>query len=770
VTRSRGLGALVVAVALAFPGASLAADAPLGPEIDRLAASAAALGAGTPPAQLEASVERLGELVSRARAEGAPPTQQQRLLETAERLSSAAESARHSMEARAGDDEAALEALYRSTDWQRLDYVDGLLGYWRAWAAAGRAQALPAGPERKKLLQQAERGFSRSASELRLPGLARSSLLGLGAVRRELGDRDGAREALTRLEKLLGDGSDPPTLASVRFELAVLAFQDGDLARGRALAAQLAQGGRLTPAQQIGLARVEAEALLSARRAGKAGPEASAEAAALLRQLSSGGGVAGDEGGRAAMALLLAYRHELEGQDVGAAGALVTAESAFEAKRWAEARDAYAQALGGGAALPESARDVARYKYAVALAQTGARSEASSQLEGLLAGGAKRLDPALRAPAARLAFTLARVEASESKDAAAEARLAAAADRLLALAPDAPEAADAKLVAALSKGEGAAGRRAALEAVAPGSAGYGVARYELVRDRAAELGRLEEQGRVESAEGRRVAAALAADLDTVTRLAGEGKLDAALASAPTLAVLRARAASSDGEAPDAVLARIAAAEARPGLDAGERRSLARLRAKTLARAGRFPELEATLARSDAAALADDAAGWLAVLQELDAQRSPAPPPALVIGFATRLREATKGAVSEAAGIVETRALVRAGKAEDAARLAESLVAADAASGDARVALARAFDASGDAASAARVWGEVAGGVERGSGRWLEATLARVAAQRKDGDAAGACATLSAALEGEGGDAAARSALARAAEGCPSAAR
>ena len=107
-TRSRGLGALVVAVALAFPGASLAADAPLGPEIDRLAASAAALGAGTPPAQLEASVERLGELVSRARAEGAPPTQQQRLLETAERLSSAAESARHSMEARAGDDEAAL--------------------------------------------------------------------------------------------------------------------------------------------------------------------------------------------------------------------------------------------------------------------------------------------------------------------------------------------------------------------------------------------------------------------------------------------------------------------------------------------------------------------------------------------------------------------------------------------------------------------------------------------------------------------------------------
>jgi len=767
VTRSSGAAVLpllaFVLPLLLAPAAARGADARLGAEIDRFAASLGGIGAGTPPAQLEASVERLGDLVSRARVESAPAAQQQKLGAAADRLAEATDEVRSSLEARAGDDDASLEALYRSTDWQRLDYTEALLGYWLAWTCVGRAQALPAGAERRALLQKAERGFARSGAELRLPGLARSSLLGLGATRRELGDRDGAREALERLEKSLRDGSDPATLASVRFELALLAFQDGDLARGRALAQALAAGGGLPPAQELGLARVEAEALLSARKAGKAGPEASADAAALLRRLSASGD---PEAARAAMALLLAHKSELAGQDVGGAGALVEAETAFEAKRWPEARDAYARALAEGSALPDAARRIATYKHAVTLAQTGARAEASAALDGLLAGGAKALDPSLREPAVRLAFTLARAEAAESKEPAAERRLSAAAERLLAVAPRAPEAADARLVAALGQGAGASGRRATLEAVPADSAGYAVARYELVRDRAAELARLDEAGKGGSEEARRNARALAADLDTLSRLAAEGRADASLAGDPTLAALRAQAAAAAGEAPDAVLARISAAEARAGLDAASRRTLARLRATTLSRAGRFDELERALAAVDTSALAADAAAWSAWLETL-ARREPAPPPDLVATFARRVAAAGKGEPADRATLVAAESLVRAGRGADAVPLARGLVERDPAWGDARVALARALGASGDAGGAARVWGEVAAGTERGSATWLEATLARAAAQRAAGDATAACATLERARTGEGValDAAAKDALARAEAGC-----
>jgi len=789
VTRARsaaqlGLVALTLALLLA-PGTLRAADAPLAAEIDRFVAATGALGAGTPPAQLEANAERLGALVARARVASAPAAQQQKLGSAADRLVEATDAVRSALEARAGDDEAALEALYRSTDWQRLDYTEALLGYWLAWTCVGRAQALPAGAERRALLQKAERGFARSGAELRLPGLARSSLLGLGATRRELGDRAGAREALERLERALRDGSDPATLASVRFELALLAFQEGDLTRGRALAQALAAEGGLPPAQALALARVEAEALLAAQEAGKAGPEASAEAAALLRKLSASGD---PEAARAAMAILLAHADALAGQDVGGAGALVEAETAFEAKRWPEARDAYARALAEGSALPDAARRIARYKHAVALAQTGARAEASAALDGLLAGGANALEPSLREPAARLAFTLARAEAAETRDPTRERRLAVAAERLLAVAPRAPEAADARLVVALGQGAGARGRRATLEAVAPGSAGYAVARYELVRDRAAEMARLDEAGKGESDAARRNARALAADLDTLTRLVAEGRADAALVGDPTLAALRAQAAATAGEAPDAVLARIAAAERRAGLDAASAGTLARLRATTLAKAGRFDELARALAALDAGALAADATAWSAWLEAL-AARSPPPPPALVATFARRVASAAKGEPAERATLVAAEALVRAGRGAEALPLARGLVERDPAWGDARVALARALGASGDAPGAARVWGEVAAGSERGSAPWLEATLARASAQRDAGDGAGACATLARASTGDGLrpepasgpgaapdapphandekalDAATRDALARAAAGC-----
>ena len=691
------------------------------------------------PAELESAADAYGQSVSKARTSNAGADALGKLLEAGAGLERRVTAQRSALEAAAGQDDAALERLYRSTEWQRLDYAEVTAGYWSAWAEVSLAQRLPAGSaERKTALTKAQKGFGRASLEFRLPGVATSSLLGLGIVKRELGDVDGAREALQAVEKALADQPSSPLLGAVRYELAVIALEQGDLDRAHALTAAI-PAGALSRDQELALLRSEAEAWLKQARAGKGGAD---RAAALLRRLAA----SGSDGSRAASGLAVAYRAELRGQDLGPIGKLLAAETAFGEKRFAEARDAYADVLSDPAALPGIDLEVTRYKYAASLSETGDRAAALSELEKLFAGAGP--GAALREPAARLYYALAARAAEDDPGPASEARAARAAERLLAAAPNAPEAAQARYRAARARE--AAGKKAAsiplLEQIPESSPAYPAARVDLVRARADELQQEQNAGRVAGSETRPRARALASDIDTVERLTAAGRLPADPARDAALAVLRAKAAAWAADPPSAVLERVERASRSPGLDAGGRRSLLRLRLAALRADGRWKELEQLFSASDDAALRAEFPVWSEAFRSLASDEAPEPPADLVLRWSARLSPLAPAEARDTFALAEVHALMRADRAAEAATRAHGLVERSPDWGDAWLAYARALDQTPQAREAAAAWQRVAGGVPRGSALWLDAELSYARAARRAGDADGACRALATARQ------------------------
>jgi thioredoxin-like negative regulator of GroEL len=695
---------------------------------------AAPRAAADSPAEIESAADAYGQAVSKARTSNAGIDALRKLLETGAALQRRVSAQRSALEGAAGQDDAALERLYRSTDWQRLDYAEVTAGYWSAWAEVSVAQRLPAGSaERKAALTRAQKGFARASLELRLPGVASSSLLGLGIVKHELGDLDGAREALQAVEKALADQPPTPLLGAVRYELAVIALQQGDLERAHALGDAI-PAGSLTHEQELALLRDEAEAWLKRARAGKGGAD---RAAALLRRLSA----SGSDGSRAASALAVAYRTELRGQDLGPIGKLLAAESAFAEKRYAEARDAYAQVLADPAALPGIDLEATRYRYAASLAETGDRGSALGELEKLFAGAGP--GRALREPAARLDYSLAAQAAQEDPSPANETRAVRAAERLLAWAPGAPEAGQARYRVAHAKETSGKGGASVplLEQIPESSPAYPAARVDLVRARAEALQQEQNAGRAMGAESRERARKLAADIDIVERLAAAGRLPADPSRDATLAVLRAKAAAWAGDPPAAVLERVERASHEPGLDAADRRSLLRLRLAALRAEGRWKELDALFTSTDNAALRGDLPIWSEAFRSLGSAEGPAPPGELVEHWGSRLSPLAPPDARDALALAEVEALLRAGRAADAADRAHGLLERSPDWGDAWLAYARALDQTPQAKEAAAAWQRVAGGVPKGSALWLEAELAYVRAVRRAGDAEAACRAL-----------------------------
>jgi hypothetical protein len=639
------------------------------------------------------------------------------------------------MEAAAGEDDSALERLYRSDDWQRLDYGDAMLGYWIGWAQLSRGQALPAGTDRRAAMQAAETAFARSALELRLPKIATASLLGLGAARHDLGDLDGARSALERLERQLEGDSDAELRSPALYELAAIAFEQGEIERGRELAARL-PAEQLERPQRLDLMLREAEGWLRRADAEQGGAEA---AASLLRQLIAAGG---DSSQRAA-ALVERHWSVLAGRDVGPLGDLLTAESAFEARHFAEAADAYARALAAPDAVPGLEPATARYKYARSLAESERSAAAIHELEELLADGG---GGPVRKPAATLLYGLAEAAAAAEPGPSSDARALRAAEILVAVAPDSPGAGNALLRVARSREtQGAAAASIAeLAKIPAASPAYARARLDMARLRAARLQQLDAAGRLASAEGRSTARALLADLDTLQQLIAAGRLDPEAARDATFAVFRAKAAAATGAAPSEVFALLAAAEALPDQDAAGMRAIARLRLHTLVRAQRFAELATALgARSDAE-IRSDWPLWLETLTQLEAQ--PAPPQTLLAWY-ERLAPLAPDASRDDLALGRGRALLAAGRAEDAVAAAQALTGANPSWGDAWLLQARALDATAADAEAYRTWSKVAAGVEVGSARWVDANLGAAEAARRLGDHERACLTVAVLADG-----------------------
>jgi hypothetical protein len=712
-----------VTAALTLAGAASAAD-PIRDtaELSRRTAALEERAAAAGPREFQRSADAFGELVARARALDAEVQIFAALLATRERLSARGDALRRRLEAGAGEDDAALEALYRSEDWQRLDYADAMLGYWAGWAQLARGQRLGAGDERRAAMTAAEAAFSRSALELSQPRIAAASLLGLGAARRDLGDLEGAVRVLEALELQLTQAPDSPLRDPVSYELACLAFMRGDLEEGLARARRL-PADALSAGQRLALLRLEAEAWLG--RAEK-GDDAAEQAAARLREMSA----RGEAGAQIAAALAAEHRDLLAGLDVGPSGELLAAEAAFDAERWAEASERYARVLRDARRIPGLDLDAARYRRARALAETGDAEAAAQLLEQLLARGG---GGALRAPAALLLHHLAERLASETPGPAAEARALRAARARLELVPEGPGADHARYRVARSGGTSAdtASRIAELERIESGSPAYVPARLELVRLRSARLEALAARGRRDPEQARR----LAEDVDAAMALAAAGKLPADPARDATLGVLRARAAAWSGESPEALLRRIERAESRPGLEADARRALLRLRIAAHGDAGDAAALEALLARLSDAELRRDWAVWREAVARMAA--APALRAVSLRGY-ERLTALAGEAERRELQLDHAGALLAARRGDEALRLSRSLVEAQPDWGDAWALHARALDAAGEAVEARDAWSRLADGIPPDAPGWVEAQLGLAEAARRSDDRETAC--------------------------------
>jgi len=675
------------------------------------------------PADLEAAAAALGELVSRARDLHADGDLFTALRDDTQALQNSAEKLRQSLEETAGDDDAALEALYRSQDWQRLDYSLVILNYWAGWAELGRGERLAGRDEQQAAMERAVAAFSRAALEIRLPRVATSSLLGLAIARRELGELDEAQRTLETLLAQLQAQPDPRLDAAARYELVTVALARGDLRR----AAQIAEGippDSLSRQDRLNLKLQEARGQLT----GRGGDPA--RAAALLRELLG----EGDPYAGQAAALVETHQRVLAGQDLGSLGALLEAERAFEAERYEEARDLYARVLDGSAGVPGLRRTNVEYKYAFTLAETGRLEPAAQQLEALIG---QRDAGELRVLAAPVFYSVAEQLAAADPNPAAQARAGRAAELLLKLAPDASAADSARYRAARTRE--ATGRNqaslASLERIGPGSGAYPAARLDIARLRAVEFQSLENRGATRRL--RDLAPVLDRDLATVEQLVRGGKLAPDPHRDATFAVLRAKAAYWAGRPNSDVARRIATArKAQPGGDAEQ--SLLRLELRNGVRARAWPELESVLAAQSDAELRGSFSIWHEAL--VGSERAGAPA-TLRLAFYERLLPLAPAASHDTVALGHARALLDAGRSEEAAVRARALTEGDSQWADAWILYAEALDAGEDWEAALGAWSKVAGGLETGTEPWVEAKLRAAEAARHLDDLARACRAL-----------------------------
>ena len=318
------------------------------------------------PSDYFSASEVLGKLVSRARELGVDARIFEHLMATAERLQDRCRGKVRALEGATGEDETALESLYRSDIWYDINHAQSAFGYWRAWAMLGLAEARPDDRERVKWLNRAEIGFKAASVRILYPGIVQGSWLGLGYIAQERGDLAGAEQRFRRLVEALADRPENPVRKLAEAELTLFAVRRGEI---RELT-QISQEP-LSPSFAAVTAE-EAFALLERRRRENIGAMAAGQ---RLRKLIADGFLTDALLGR-----ILSYRDEIVGEDLGVLSRLIDAEFAYAYQQYKTTVIKYRQFREqGGEQLPIDVTPF-HYHYIVALVSTDLPREASAEI------------------------------------------------------------------------------------------------------------------------------------------------------------------------------------------------------------------------------------------------------------------------------------------------------------------------------------------------------------------------------------------------------
>ena len=329
------------------------------------------------------------------------------------------------VEVQAGEDEVALEALYRSEDWYQVNRALAALRYWQAWLDLSLAQVNSDEADWVTDLSKARRGFEAASLRILYPGLVYGSWLGLVYVDQLAGEDDAARRRLDLLAEVLAADPTNPMLDIVNNERTMMAVRAGEL-----LQMEDIDSDEIFTPETARLAEEQAFALLARHREQGQGAIA---ATGLLRRLYTQGFV--DD---RLFARMLSYQDEIVGHDMGPISRLLEAEFAYSYQQYETNVLKFRAFLAAAGESLRPSLDLYYYHYAVSLYQIELMREAQLVVDLLTDSGG--LSPERQIALQKLDFIIAESLYQDQPDDDRAERLRKAAQGFISAAPQDPDA------------------------------------------------------------------------------------------------------------------------------------------------------------------------------------------------------------------------------------------------------------------------------------------------------------------------------------------
>jgi hypothetical protein len=337
-------------------------------------------------------------------------------------------------EAEAGENEGALEGLYRSMAWDDLSFALAAFPYWGAWLDLEISKRTKSVDEKRQWIWEAKKGFRATSVQVFRPSLVYGGWLGLGYIAAAEGKNDRAISIFESLQNSLGDDQSHPLYDAVSLELRLLRAKTGEISGPT--------GTGPIDAQEAKLLRAEAFALFEQYRTTKSG---AVDAAKRLKRIVDAGYV-DDE----LISLILEYRVEIVSHDIGPYTALAAAEYAFENEHFFDSVRKYKEFFGRVEFRGSVNYDRIRYRQALASYKAKLNDDAALIAESILRN--KELDAETKKAAVKLAY-VARASRKSKPTTASRRAMQRAAERFVTAYPNDADADGARLRVAQQTGD-----------------------------------------------------------------------------------------------------------------------------------------------------------------------------------------------------------------------------------------------------------------------------------------------------------------------------
>ena len=416
--------ALGIVLVMALTG-STASAGDAGDIIARVRASYAQIKTTSEASRIARTARELGPIVDEARKISLRLEQLRVLRELLEVMRVRTGQLLADAEYKTGQNEAALERLYRSQRWDDLGFAEASFIYWAAWIDVEIARQTQSG--KAGILARARKGFQTASLQLFRPGLFYGGWLGIGSVDLELGHFARAQQIFRTLDEALSAAPDSPVNKAISLEIRLL-----EVHMGNTVATGINAG---IDTEQAEMLRTEVFALLErGRREGRTLEGVTPRLQALINA------------GHLDQSLLedmMTYAQEIAAIDVRPWNVLAAAEFRLRHEDYRKALQEYEAFFNEFTAHQEVNLEGFRYRWAFAAYKAGSYQTALRILEKLTRQ--QRLTTELDKAVAKLLYT---VHAARELSGAAKTdrkSLHAAAQQFVKKNPDDPEADNARL-------------------------------------------------------------------------------------------------------------------------------------------------------------------------------------------------------------------------------------------------------------------------------------------------------------------------------------